>query len=133
MYIKISYKKKIYQRPQLIFFRQMMIFFSMNDDCGPTITPDANQYWALIFPWEFCKHYVERGIKYICIFNYLYFIILEKIKLSHYNLLLGGLFRMLSHVWFVGGIILLGSGSFLGVTSGTQHWATWSNSYRCIF
>ena len=38
MYIKISYKKKkLYQRPQLIFF-------SMNDDCGPTITPDANQY-----------------------------------------------------------------------------------------
>ena len=44
-----------------------------------------------------------------------------------------GLLRMPSHVWSVGGIILLGSGSFWGVASETQHWATWSNSYRRIF
>ena len=47
--------------------------------------------------------------------------------------LFGGLFLMPSHVWSVGGIILLGPGSFWGVASGTQHWATWSNGYWRIF
>ena len=28
---------------------------------------------------------------------------------------------------------LLDPGSFWGVASGTQHWATWSNDYRYIF
>ena len=40
---------------------------------------------------------------------------------------------MPSHVWSVGRITLLGPGSFWGVASGTQHWATWSNGYRRIF
>ena len=44
-----------------------------------------------------------------------------------------GPFRLPSHVWFVGGMTLLGPGSFWGVASGTQHWATWSNGYWRIF
>ena len=47
--------------------------------------------------------------------------------------LFGGLIRLPNYVWSVGGITLLGSGSFWGVASGTRHWATWSNDYRCIF
>ena len=38
-----------------------------------------------------------------------------------------GLFRLPSHVWSVGGMTLLGLGSFWGVAFETQHWATWSN------
>ena len=45
----------------------------------------------------------------------------------------GGLFRMPSHVCSVGRIILLGPGSFWGVTSEAQHWAMWSNGYQHIF
>ena len=36
-------------------------------------------------------------------------------------------------MWSIGGITLLGSSSFLGVASETQHWATWSNDYQRIF
>ena len=43
--------------------------------------------------------------------------------------LLGGLFWMPSHMWFVWGIILLGLSSFWGIASGTQHWVMWSNGY----
>ena len=45
----------------------------------------------------------------------------------------GGLFRLPSHVWSVGGMTLLDPGSFWKVASGTQHWITWSNGYRRIF
>ena len=45
----------------------------------------------------------------------------------------GGLFRMPNHMWSVGGITLLGPGSFWGVVFRTQHWATWSNGYRRTF
>ena len=44
-----------------------------------------------------------------------------------------GLFQMSSHVWSVGGMTLLGLGSFWGVAFETQHWATWSNGYWRIF
>jgi len=45
----------------------------------------------------------------------------------------GGLFRLPRPVWSVGGMTLLGQGSFWEVTSETQHWVTWSNDYRRIF
>ena len=45
----------------------------------------------------------------------------------------GGLFRLPSHVWSVGGMTILGLGSFWGVASRTQHWAMWSNGYQRIF
>ena len=36
-------------------------------------------------------------------------------------------------MWSVGGMTLLGPGSFWGVASEIQHWATWSNGYWRIF
>ena len=57
-----------------------------------------------------------------------------KLKETNYKrLLFGSLFLLPSHVWSVGGMTLLGPSSFWGVASGTQHWVTWSNGYRCIF
>ena len=45
----------------------------------------------------------------------------------------GGLFWLFGHVLSTGLVTLLGPGSVWGVVSGTQYWATWSNSYRHIF
>ena len=57
-----------------------------------------------------------------------------KLKETNYKrLLFRSFFRLPSHVLSVGGMTLLGPGSFWGVASGTQHWATWSNDYRYIF
>ena len=53
--------------------------------------------------------------------------------MTEFKPLFGGLFQLPSHVWSVGGMTLLGRGFFWGVTSGTQHWATWSNGYRRTF
>ena len=47
--------------------------------------------------------------------------------------LFGDLFRLLSHMLSIGLVTLLGSGSVWGVASETQHWAMWSNGYRCTF
>ena len=44
-----------------------------------------------------------------------------------------GLSRLLGHVLSTGLVTLPGLGCVWGVTSGTQHWATWSNGYQRIF
>ena len=49
------------------------------------------------------------------------------------SLLFGGLFRLPSHMWSIGGMTLLGLGFVRGVAFGTQHWATWLNGYGHIF
>ena len=72
---------------------------------------------GLICPILFCKHVSS----WVSLLNTIWW------------QLFGDLFQLPNHVWSVGGMTLLGPGSFWGVASGTQYWVTWSNGYWHTF